>query len=95
MDQQFSCDGKVHVDKFQYAVFALLAALVLYQIYVSVIICIAIEYGRAQRLLQLLIVWLIPLFGSAGCHLILRSQRAPVVHRREPGFVSQSPSEHT
>ena len=67
---------------------ALVAILVIYQIYVSIILFRADEYEQIQRLLQLFIVWIIPLFGAVGCHLILRSQRE-TVHRKDKFFVSQ------
>lgn len=68
---------------------ALLAILVIYQIYVSVIIFRADEYEQVQRLLQFSLVWIVPLFGAVGCHLVLRSQRE-AIHREDNFFVPQA-----
>lgn len=66
--------------------------LVTYHIYVSIIVFRANEYEQTQRLLQLFIVWIIPLFGAVACHLVLRSQRE-TVHRKDNLFVSQGPND--
>jgi membrane protein DedA with SNARE-associated domain len=55
-----------------------LSCLLLYQIWVSIGICRAAEYDTRQRVLQLLVVWLVPLIGTVGCHLFLRSSRQSV-----------------
>ena len=67
---------------------ALVAILAIYHIYVSIILFRADECEPAQRLLQLFIVWILPLFGAIGCHLVLRSQR-DTAHRKDKFFTSQ------
>jgi hypothetical protein len=79
------------MSEIQYVGVALVGALVLYQMFVSIIIFRADEYGSFQRIVQLVIVWLMPLFGAIGCHMFLRSQRAqspPKDYR----FVPQEPN---
>ena len=50
-----------------------IAALVLaaYQLYVSLRVLFAIQYTKMQRLGQLALIWLIPLFGAIVCHVFL------------------------
>jgi O-antigen ligase len=52
-----------------------IAALVLaaYQLYVTLRVLFAIQYTKVQRLLQLALIWLIPLFGAIVCHVFLVS----------------------
>ena len=71
-----------------YIVSTLVAMLLFYQIYVSIILFRANEYEQIQRIFQIFIIWIIPLFGAVGCHLVLRSQRE-AVHRKDKFFVSQ------
>ena len=71
---------------------ALLAIVVIYHIYVSIIIFRADEYEPIQRLFQLFVVWIIPFFGALGCHLVLRSQRE-TGHRKGNLFVPQGPND--
>lgn len=47
------------------------------------------EYERIQRLLQLLLVWLVPFAGAAACHIFLRNQRAKTP-REDFKFVRQT-----
>jgi uncharacterized membrane protein len=56
----------------------LLMVVAIYQTVVSIIIWRAEEFETIQRVLQLFIIWLIPIFGALGCHLFLRSQRNPI-----------------
>ena len=66
--------------------------LVVYQVYVSIVIFRADEYEQIQRILQLSIVWIVPLFGALACHLFLHSQRQ-AVHHRDISFVPQIPND--
>jgi hypothetical protein len=66
----------------------LIAILVIYQIYVSIILFRADEYEQIQRTLQLFIIWFIPLLGAVSCHLLFRSQRE-TVRRRNNFFAAQ------
>ena len=75
-----------------YIVFALLALLAIYQIYVSIAIVGAEEYEQAQRLLQLVLVWIFSLFGAVACHMVLQGLRGKV-RRREAFFVPQEPND--
>ena len=63
--------------------------LVIYQLWVTVMICRADEYDSKQRNLQCIVIWLVPFLGALTCQLVLRSSRAPI----NPGntdFVQQS-----
>jgi D-alanyl-lipoteichoic acid acyltransferase DltB (MBOAT superfamily) len=65
--------------------------LVIYQLWVTVLICRADEYDSKQRNLQCLVIWLIPILGALICQLVLRSSSATI----KPGntdFVPQSPN---
>src|SRR3990167_2891289 len=72
-------------------VFAIVGAVVFYQLYVSAILFRADEYDTPQRWLQVWMVWLLPLIGALGCHLFLLSQRAPGP-RPDSRFVPQEPT---
>lgn len=48
-------------------------ALAVYQLYVSLRVLFAIQYTKLQRLAQLGLIWLIPLFGAIVCHVFLVS----------------------
>lgn len=71
--------------------FAVIGAVAFYQLYVSAMLLRADEYDPQQRWLQVLMVWLLPLIGALGCHLFLRSQRAPNP-RQDNRFVPQEPT---
>lgn len=75
-----------------YVGYLLLGTLLIYQGCVSIFICRAREYERLQRVLQLFVVWLIPLIGAIGCHLFLQSQRKNVP-REDFRFVPQNPND--
>jgi uncharacterized membrane protein len=66
----------------------LLMVAAIYQITVSIIIWRAEEFEKIQRVFQLLIIWLIPIFGALGCHLFLRGQRSPIQVKRNE-FIQQ------
>ena len=66
--------------------------LTIYQAYVSTVIFEAIEYEQIQRNLQVLIVWIVPLFGALACHMFLRSQRKALNHS-DHDFVPQMPND--
>jgi hypothetical protein len=68
-----------------------LGTLISYQLYVSIAVYRAEEYDRIQRIFQISLIWLVPLFGSIGCHLFLRSQRESV-GRIDDGCVPQEPN---
>ncbi len=73
----------------QIIAYGLLLLLVIYQLWVTVLICRADEYDSKQRNLQCLVIWLLPFLGALTCQLVLRSSRAPI----NPGntdFVQQS-----
>ena len=66
-----------------------LVLLVIYQLWVTVLICRADEYGSKQRNLQCLVIWLFPFLGALTCQLVLRSSRTPIM-RGNTDFVQQS-----
>ncbi|MFZ6801312.1 hypothetical protein ACO0KZ_16060 [Undibacterium sp. Di24W] len=76
------------MDKLIYIGYLLLMVVAIYQIRVSIIIWRAEEFEKIQRVFQLLIIWIIPIFGGLGCHLFLRSQRGTIQAKRN-GFVHQ------
>lgn len=72
-------------------VFAVIGAVAFYQLYVTAILFRADEYDLQQQWLQVVMVWLLPLIGALGCHLLLRSQRTPSP-RLDNRFVPQEPT---
>ncbi|MFC0349422.1 hypothetical protein [Undibacterium danionis] len=51
------------------------ALLIIYQIFVSFLVYRAEEYEKAQRLIQILLIWCIPLVAALIFHSFLRNQR--------------------
>jgi uncharacterized membrane protein YqjE len=76
----------------QFVGYGLLAGLILYQLWVSVLIYRAAEYDKGQRMAQIIVVWLVPVIGSIGCHLFLRNNRKDVP-RSDSNFVRQTPND--
>jgi len=56
--------------------YVLLMVVAIYQITVSIIIWRAEEFEKSQRVFQLLIIWLIPIFGALGSHLFYEVSEA-------------------
>jgi hypothetical protein len=69
-----------------------IGGLLLYQLWISAVIFRASEYDSQQRMLQCLIVWLIPVIGAIGCHFFLRNSRGQV-KREDFRFVPQPPND--
>jgi hypothetical protein len=63
--------------------------LAIYQLWATLSICRADEYDSKQRIMQCLVIWLLPFFGALICHLVLRSGRAPI-KPANTSFVQQS-----
>jgi hypothetical protein len=69
--------------------FAVLAAAVTgYQVWVSWMVLRYSEYSRAQRIAQLLLVWLVPVIGAVAVHLVLYGFTARV-RRRDDYFTPE------
>jgi hypothetical protein len=73
---------------FTYLACVLLTVVAICQIAVSIIIWRADEFEKNQRVCQLLIIWLIPIFGALACHFFLQSQRSLIQLKRHE-FVQQ------
>jgi D-alanyl-lipoteichoic acid acyltransferase DltB (MBOAT superfamily) len=69
--------------------YIILVLLLIYQLWVTVLICRADEYDSKQRNMQCLAIWLIPFLGALTCQLVLRSSRAPI-KPANTSFVLQS-----
>jgi hypothetical protein len=69
--------------------YVFLMLLVIYQIWVTALICSADEYDSKQRNLQCIVIWLFPFLGALTCQLVLRSSRAPI-NAGNTDFVPQS-----
>jgi len=54
---------------------AILVAIGVYQFYVSVQIARSVYYSQRQKIIQIVLVWLLPLLAAATCHTILISMR--------------------
>lgn len=55
--------------------YALFVSVIIYQIFVSIRIYHAEEYERAQRLIQITLIWCIPIVAAFVLHSFLRNQR--------------------
>ena len=62
-----------------------LGALLLYQLFVSARVMLSQGYSRSQKIMQLLLIWLVPLLGAAMCQVVLSADRKPSVPR-DPAF---------
>lgn len=61
-----------------YLIFVGLAAVLVYQAWVSSQVMAAVEYERAQKQLQLAMIWLLPVVGAILVYVFLRSSREPL-----------------
>ena len=66
---------------------AVLIAVGLYQLYVTVRVFASSSYSMAQRFAQLSLIWLLPLLGAIACHIFLGSDEHSST-KREDGFIS-------
>ena len=80
------------MNKLQIISIGLLCSLLIYQIWVSTKIWRSDQYDSKQRVLQLLIIWLLPLIGAVVCHSIVRNDDQKI-QRADLDFVPQSPNE--
>ncbi len=55
--------------------YTLFVLVIIYQIFVSFLIYRAEEYERAQRLVQITLIWFIPIVTAFVLHSFLRNQR--------------------
>ena len=69
--------------------YIVLALLFIYQLWVMRLVFRADEYDSKQRNLQCFAIWLIPFLAALTCHLVLRSNRAPI-KPANTRFVDQS-----
>lgn len=56
---------------FQCAVVLIIAVVILYQVWITIKLVQAIEYAHAQKIVQLIFIWCIPVVGAGIVHLIL------------------------
>jgi phosphate/sulfate permease len=63
-------------------VIALSISLIIVNCAVSAYVVRAPVYGVRQKVSQILIIWLVPVFGAALCGYFLYSDRRAIVHRR-------------
>lgn len=59
-----------------------------YSAYVHILVLQADFYSRAQKVMQCLVVWLLPLVGALLVHWFYRAHRAPA-HTPERAFIPQ------
>ncbi len=59
--------------KVEYLVVVLLVGIACYQVYVTVRVVGASEYSRAQKNIQVIVIWLVPFLGAGLCHLVLHT----------------------
>ena len=64
-----------------------IATLALVQLYVSVRVLLAREYAPAQKAWQLVIIWVVPLFGAVLVRSFLAADRARQ-RERDTNFIS-------
>jgi len=76
-----------------FAWIAITAALA-YQAFVSVLVVRAIEYERHQKLIQLGLIWLVPVLGAGIVHVFAWSHRQPA-REYDRNFTPQPPNDHT
>ena len=65
--------------------------LALYQLYVTARVLFAQQYSMLQRLMQTLLIWLIPFFGALLVHLVLFADRGP--RRRRDTDYTEAPGD--
>jgi hypothetical protein len=63
---------------------------VLYQIFVTVRLVKFTGYSTAQKIIQSLLIWLVPLLGAWIVHLVIRMTQAPVA-KADREFTPQGP----
>jgi len=73
------------------AIVTLGAFVLLYQAWVSFRIVRASEYEYQQKIFQLLLVWLFPIFGSIIAHMVLRASHAPA-QKHDSDFTPEGPN---
>ena len=68
--------------------YATLGALALYQLFVSLKVIRSAQYSRTQKLLQIALIWLVPLLGAVGCHIFVAPEAGPT--REDSTFTPDS-----
>jgi hypothetical protein len=51
--------------------YGVVSGVLLYQLYVTIRVARAAEYSRRQRMVQTILIWLLPFLGAALCHTVL------------------------
>lgn len=74
------------------AVIGALLLILIYQTWVSMYVSRASEYDAKQRIVQVFIVWLVPVIGAMLCHLFLSTSRRNEA-RTDFKLVRQSPTD--
>jgi hypothetical protein len=72
----------------QFSVVVIVALLVAYQLFVTILILRADEYAAHQKWLQSTLVWFVPFFGGALVHIMLWAHRTPS-RKKDKDFTSQ------
>jgi ACR3 family arsenite efflux pump ArsB len=64
---------------------ALLLVVIAYQVYVTVRVVKSDQYSPTQRMLQIALVWLVPVVGAAICHVVLFTDQS--TQKRDDRFI--------
>ena len=67
-------------------ILALLLAVIAYQLFVTVRVVRSDQYSSTQRIVQAILIWLVPLVGAVICHVVLFTDRQSP-QRRDDNFV--------
>lgn len=51
--------------------YGVVSGVLLYQLYVTIRVARAAEYSRRQRMVQTILIWVLPFLGAALCHTVL------------------------
>lgn len=51
--------------------YGVVSGVLLYQLYVTIRVARAAEYSGRQRMVQTILIWLLPFLGAAFCHTVL------------------------
>lgn len=59
------------VGEYWYIGYFVVAIVLAYQLYVAFRVTRATEYSRTQKIIQMILVWVLPVLGAGLCHTVL------------------------
>ena len=78
------------MSSFEIAIVVIAVCVAAYQLYVSVYVARYAGFTNRQKILQVILIWLLPLIGAGIAHAILKSDKnKPKPHDRD--FIPQEP----